>query len=56
MQKAGLPIFLIDALLPFASFVRSGKGAVRLPTVEEVIGRKQLPFADWAREHATDFR
>jgi hypothetical protein len=29
---------------------------VRLPTVEEVIGRKQLTFADWAREHATDFR
>jgi hypothetical protein len=56
MQKAGLPIFLIDALLPFASFVRSGKGAEILPTVEEVIGRKQQTFADWAREHATDFR
>jgi uncharacterized protein YbjT (DUF2867 family) len=56
MQKAGLPIFLIDALLPFASFVRSGKGAEILPTVEQVIGRKQLTFADWAREHAADFR
>ena len=56
MQKAGLPTFLIDALLPFASFVRSGKGAETLPTVEQVIGRKQLTFADWAREHAADFR
>jgi uncharacterized protein YbjT (DUF2867 family) len=56
MQKAGLPVFLIDALLPFASFVRTGKGAEILPTVEEVIGRKPLTFAGWAREHAADFR
>jgi (4-alkanoyl-5-oxo-2,5-dihydrofuran-3-yl)methyl phosphate reductase len=55
MQKAGLPAFLIDALLPYASFVRTGKGAEILPTVEEVIGRRPLTFADWAREHATDF-
>jgi uncharacterized protein YbjT (DUF2867 family) len=56
MQKAGLPTFLIDALLPFASFVRSGKGGEILPTVEQVTGRKPLTFADWAREHAADFR
>jgi (4-alkanoyl-5-oxo-2,5-dihydrofuran-3-yl)methyl phosphate reductase len=56
MQKAGLPTFLIDGLLPFASFVRSGKGAEILPTVEQVIGRKPLTFADWASEHARDFR
>jgi (4-alkanoyl-5-oxo-2,5-dihydrofuran-3-yl)methyl phosphate reductase len=56
MQKAGLPILLIDALLPFASFVRSGKAAEILPTVEQVIGRKPLTFAGWAREHAADFR
>ena len=56
MQKAGLPVFLIDALLPFASFVRTGKGAEILPTVEQVIGRKPLTFAGWAREHAADFR
>jgi len=55
MQKAGLPAFLIDALLPYASFVRTGKGAEILPTVEEVIGRRPLTFADWAHEHATDF-
>jgi (4-alkanoyl-5-oxo-2,5-dihydrofuran-3-yl)methyl phosphate reductase len=56
MQKAGLPILLIDALMPFASFVRSGKGAEILATVEQVTGRKPLTFADWAREHARDFR
>jgi uncharacterized protein YbjT (DUF2867 family) len=56
MQKAGLPIFLIDAMLPFASFVRTGKGAEILPTVEQVLGRKPLTFAHWAGEHATYFR
>ena len=56
MQKAGLPVLLVDALLPFASFVRGGKAAEILPTVEHVLGRKPLTFADWAREHATDFR
>ena len=31
MQQAGLPVLLIDALLPFASFVRSGKAAEHYP-------------------------
>ena len=55
MQKAGLPILLVDALLPFASFVRSGKAAEILPTVEQVIGRKPLKFADWARATCSRF-
>ena len=37
----------LDALLPFASFVRSGKAAEILPTVEQVINRKPLTFATW---------
>jgi (4-alkanoyl-5-oxo-2,5-dihydrofuran-3-yl)methyl phosphate reductase len=55
MQKAAMPSFLIDALLPFASFVRSGKGAEVLPTVELVTGRRALTFAEWARENAAAF-
>ena len=54
-REAGLPILLVDALLPFASFVRSGKAAEILPTVEQVIGRKPLKFADWARDAVPDF-
>ena len=56
MERAGMPVFLIDALLPFAAFVRSGKAAEVFPTVREVTGRPPLRFLDWAREHAESFQ
>jgi (4-alkanoyl-5-oxo-2,5-dihydrofuran-3-yl)methyl phosphate reductase len=55
MEKAGMPTLLIDALIPFAAFIRSGRAAEVLPTVEEVTGRPALTFLDWAREHAEAF-
>jgi len=55
MEQAGLPAFLIDALLPFAGFIRSGKAAQVFKTVEEVTGRQPLRFDDWARENAAAF-
>lgn len=56
MREAGMPAYLIDALLPFGAVVRSGKAAEVLPTMAEVTGRQPLTFADWAREHAAAFR
>jgi uncharacterized protein YbjT (DUF2867 family) len=56
MEQAGMPTFLIDALIPFAAFIRTGKAAAVLPTVEEVTGRSALRFLDWAVEHAEAFR
>jgi uncharacterized protein YbjT (DUF2867 family) len=55
MEHAGMPSFLIDALLPFAAFIRSGKGARIFHTVEEVTGRPPLRFGDWAKENAAAF-
>lgn len=55
-EKAGLPSPLIDALLPFAAFIRSGKAAQVFRTVEEVAGRQPFTFVDWARENAAAFR
>jgi uncharacterized protein YbjT (DUF2867 family) len=55
MEHAGMPSFLIDALLPFAAFIRSGKAAHVFHTVEEVTGRPPLRFGDWARENASAF-
>ena len=55
MEQAGLPAFLIDALLPFASFIRDGKAAKVHHTVEEVTGRPPFTFGDWARENAAAF-
>jgi (4-alkanoyl-5-oxo-2,5-dihydrofuran-3-yl)methyl phosphate reductase len=50
MEKSGMPAYLIDALLPFASCVRNGKGERVLPTVEQVTGKKPLTFVEWASE------
>lgn len=55
MEHAGMPSFLIDALLPFAAFIRSGKAARVFHTVEEVTGRPPLRFGDWAKENAAAF-
>jgi (4-alkanoyl-5-oxo-2,5-dihydrofuran-3-yl)methyl phosphate reductase len=55
MEHAGMPSFLIDALLPFAAFIRSGKAAKVFHTVEEVTGRPPFAFGDWARENAAHF-
>lgn len=56
MERANMPAYIIDGLLPFAEFVRSGKAARVFPTVEEVTGRPALTFAHWAREHAPAFQ
>lgn len=56
MEKAGLPSPLINALLPFGEFIRSGKAARVFPTVEKVAGRQPFTFSDWARENAAAFR
>jgi (4-alkanoyl-5-oxo-2,5-dihydrofuran-3-yl)methyl phosphate reductase len=56
MERANLPAYIIEGLLPFAAFVRSGKAARVFPTVAEVTGRPALTFAQWARENAAAFQ
>jgi uncharacterized protein YbjT (DUF2867 family) len=56
MAQAGMPPLLIQGLLEFAAWVRSGEAAEVSPTVEQVTGKKPLTFADWARENAALFR
>lgn len=55
MEQAGMPTFLIEALVPFAAFIRSGKAAKVFHTVEEVTGRSPFTFSDWTRENAAAF-
>jgi len=56
MTRAGMPLALIDALIPFGGFIRSGRAAKVFGTVEEVTGRPALTFRDWALENAAAFR
>jgi uncharacterized protein YbjT (DUF2867 family) len=55
MADAGIPPPVIDALVAFGTFVRSGQAATVLPNVEQVTGRKALTFAQWAKENAAAF-
>jgi uncharacterized protein YbjT (DUF2867 family) len=56
MEKAGLPSALINALLPFGEFIRSGKAAKVFHTIQEVTRRQPFTFSDWARENSPAFR
>lgn len=56
MENAGLPAPLINALVPFGAFIRSGRAAQVFPTVQDVTGRQPFTFGDWARENAAAFR
>jgi hypothetical protein len=56
MERSGMPAYLVDALLPFAAVVRSGKAGGVVPTAEELLGRPALSFEVWTRENAAAFR
>jgi uncharacterized protein YbjT (DUF2867 family) len=45
----------VDAILQFIAAATNG-GSPATDTVNRVLGRPAVPFADWAREHAADFR
>jgi uncharacterized protein YbjT (DUF2867 family) len=54
MIKAGLPEAVVDAIMDRA--VNDDSGAEILPTVQHVVGRPAMPFAEWAAAHADVFR
>jgi uncharacterized protein YbjT (DUF2867 family) len=56
MLKNGMPANLVDSLVKLGGFIRSGGANTVLPTVEKVLGRKPLTFAEWARENAAAFK
>jgi hypothetical protein len=56
MEQAGMPGLLIDALVAFTGFIRSGKAAAVSGSVPEVTGRPAFTFRDWARENVEAFR
>lgn len=56
MRRSGMPGYLIEALIPFAAVVRSGRAMAVHPTVERLLGRPALGFEVWARENVAAFR
>jgi uncharacterized protein YbjT (DUF2867 family) len=54
-RRMGVPAQVVNALLGFLP-AAVGRPARVLPTVEQVTGRPARTFAQWAAEHASDFR
>jgi uncharacterized protein YbjT (DUF2867 family) len=52
LLSAGLPEGNVDALLDLQRFYREGKAATVTQDVEQILGRKPIPFAQFARDHA----
>jgi uncharacterized protein YbjT (DUF2867 family) len=56
MIEAGMPDYLIEALLPFAPVIRDGGAATVLTTVKDVTGMEPHTFSEWAEENIALFR
>jgi uncharacterized protein YbjT (DUF2867 family) len=55
LRGAGLPPFLIEAIVRFYTLVRRGEIAGTSPDVERLLGRPAATFEDWARRNAAAF-
>jgi uncharacterized protein YbjT (DUF2867 family) len=53
---AGMPAWMVDALLELYAIVRAGHGAVVTKVVEQVTGKKPRDFDGFACEHAGFFQ
>ena len=56
MIAAGLPAWLVDVRMEFATALRDGYAAAVTDTVQAVTGQPALTFDAFAREHATLFQ
>ena len=55
MKGNGLPLQLAAALGESIAVVRDGRAEDVTDSVERIIGRKPMTFAQWAQKHATQF-
>ena len=51
-----LPEVMVERLIEFRGEVPQVPAEIRVDAVPEVLGRPPLTFAEWARDHAGDFR
>jgi hypothetical protein len=56
MKKIGIGDWWINTIIEVYQFYKSGLQANVSPDVEEVTGRKPIPFSQFANEHADAFK
>jgi len=55
LLSAGVPEWNADALLDLLRLYREGKAANVTRDVEQILGHKPIPFAQFARDHRNAF-
>jgi uncharacterized protein YbjT (DUF2867 family) len=56
MKEIGMDGWFIDAMMEFYSIIRAGRASQTTNVVEQITGRKQIPFSQFARDYAKFFR
>lgn len=56
MAQAGMPSFMVDAVLELFGIIKAGYGGGTSDTFEKVMGRKPRRFEDWVKENLAAFQ
>ena len=56
MEENGMDDWLIDAIMEFYSIIKAGRASQTTNVVEQITGRKPIPFTRFARDYAGYFK
>jgi uncharacterized protein YbjT (DUF2867 family) len=56
LKENGMDDWLIDAIMEFYSIIKAGHASQTTNVVEQIIGRKPIPFSQFAKDYAKFFR
>jgi uncharacterized protein YbjT (DUF2867 family) len=56
MKENGMDDWLIEAIIEFCSIIKAGHASQTTNVVEQIIGRKPIPFSQFAKDYAKFFR
>jgi hypothetical protein len=56
MKEIGMDDWLIDAIMEFYSIIKAGRASQTTTVVEQITGRKPIPFTQFARDYAGSFK
>jgi uncharacterized protein YbjT (DUF2867 family) len=56
LKENGMDDWVIDAIMEFYSIIKAGHASQTTNVVEQIIGRKPIPFSQFAKDYAKFFR
>jgi hypothetical protein len=55
MKQIGMSDWFVDIMMELFSIIRAGYGSETTTVVENITGRKPIPFAQFAKDYAKAF-